>query len=245
MALSLNKEQEKVKLSLEKAVKSTDDISVQVVLVPDVSGSMYSDYGEDGFMKPILQKSIAMASIIDPDEVVQIIPFSNDAFEMGDFSVDSFDDIWTKFSNRKSGWWGGTNYEAPFALIAESRKPKVEVQKSGGFFGMFKKEETVVVEPAATPEPTLIIFLTDGADGGSESGFKTRMNEILSDGHTYVMFIGVNGSKNDYSRLEKIADDKDCVGFVHITDVDTLTSDKFYDFILSGEFGEWFAKFKK
>lgn len=231
MALSLDKEQSKVRLSLEKATKSTDGVTVQVVLMPDVSGSMSHQYERDGFMNSILQKTIAMSSIIDPDKVVQIIPFSTKAEELGDFGVDKFDDIWQVFKQDINYWWCGTDYAAPFKVMMEDRKPK---KKLFGLFG--GKSEHV-------PEPTMVIFLTDGQNGGSNSEFKRQMEEVLGDGHTYVMSIGVGGSRRDYSHLEQLADDKDNVGFVHITDTKDLTDDKFYDMILSGEFGEWIKKF--
>lgn len=231
MALSLNKEQDKVRLSLEKATKSTEGVTVQVVLMPDVSGSMSHQYGESGFMNVILQKTIAMSSIIDPDKVVQIIPFSNKAEELGDFGVDKFDNIWKVFQKDVDYWWGGTNYAAPFKVMMEDRQPK---KKLFGLFG--GKSEHV-------PEPTMVVFLTDGQNGGSQREFQQQMEAVLADGHTYVMAIGVGGSKRDYAHLEQLADDKDNVGFVHITDTKDLTDDKFYDMILSGEFGQWIKQF--
>lgn len=239
MALSLDKEQKKVKLSLEKVTKKAVP-PVQVKLITDVSGSMQSHYNKNsGYMYPILQRSIALASIIDPDKVVQIIAFENKAYELGDFGVDKFDDIWQEFNNSK--YWGGTNYAAAFEKVLETRTPSV-TKKAKGFFGrLLGKTETVQGTPV-TSEPELIIFFTDGADGGSDSDFISAVNKVL-DKNTYLMCIGAGGSSSYYSRLKRLADDRDNVGFVYFDDARNLSDDTFYDTILSGELGKWLEQF--
>lgn len=239
MALSLDKEQKKVKLSLEKVTKKAVP-PVQVKLITDVSGSMQSHYNKNsGYMYPILQRSIALASIIDPDKVVQIIAFENKAYELGDFGVDKFDDIWQEFNNSK--YWGGTNYAAAFEKVLETRTPSV-TQKAKGFFGrLLGKTETVQGTPV-TSEPELIIFFTDGADGGSDSDFISAVNKVL-DKNTYLMCIGGGGSERYYSRLKDLADERDNVGFVYFNDARNLSDDTFYDTILSGELGKWLEQF--
>lgn len=240
MALSLDKEQKKVKLSLEKVTKKAVP-PVQVKLLTDVSGSMRSDYDKNsGYMYPILQRSIALASIIDPDKVVQIIAFDTDAYELGDFGVNEFESIWKEFSTSK--YWGGTNYAAAFNKVLETRIPTSVTQKAKGFFGrLLGKTETVQGTPVTT-EPELIIFFTDGADGGSDTKFLNAVNQVL-DKNTYLMCIGAGGSQYYYSRLKQLADDRDNVGFVYFKDARNLSDDTFYDTILSGELGEWLEQF--
>ncbi len=239
MALTLEKEQAKVKLSLEKVTKK-EVPPVQVKLIVDVSGSMSGHYDKNsGYMYPILQRAIALASIIDPDKVVQIIAFDTKAHELGDFGVDDFDGIWKEFDTNK--FWGGTYYAAAFNKVLETRTPSV-TQKAKGFFGkLFGKTETVQGTPS-TSEPEMLIFLTDGADGGSDNEFITAYNQVL-DANTYLMCIGAGGSEYCYGRLKKLADERDNVGYVYFKDTRNLSDDKFYETILSGEFGEWLEKF--
>lgn len=240
MGLSLDKEQKKVKLSLEKVTKKAVP-PVQVKLLADVSGSMQSNYNKSyGYMYPILQRSIAMASIIDPDKVVQIIAFDTKAYELGDFGVDAFESIWKEFDTR-GRFWGGTDYAAAFNKVLETRTPSV-TQKAKGFFGkLLGKTETVSGTPV-TSEPELIIFFTDGADGGSDREFIEAVNKVL-DKNTYLMCIGAGGGESYYSKLKRLADDRDNVGFVYFSDATNLSDDKFYDTILSGELGVWLEKF--
>jgi len=239
MALSLDKEQTKVKLSLEKVTKKAVP-PVQVKLLTDVSGSMQSNYDKNrGYMYPILQRSIAMASIIDPDKVVQIIAFDTKAYELGDFGVDSFDSIWKEFDSKR--FWGGTDYSAAFNKVLETRTPSV-TKKAKGFFGkLLGKTETVQGTPS-TSEPELIIFFTDGADGGSDREFIEAVSKVL-DENTYLMCIGAEGGEYYYSKLNKLADERDNVGFVYFKDAKNLSDDTFYDTILSGELGKWLEKF--
>lgn len=233
MALSLDKEQKKVKLTLDKVTKKAVP-PVQVKLMADVSGSMRSNYDHNrGYMFPILQRSIALASVIDPDKVVQIIAFDSKAYELGDFGVDQFDSIWKEFSTSK--YWGGTNYAAAFNKVLETRTPS----KVKGFFGkMFGKSP----EPQPASEPELIIFFTDGADCGSSSEFRAAIDKVL-DKNTYLMCVGAGGSESYYGALKKLADDRDNVGYVYFSDASKLSDDKFYETILSGELGEWLEKF--
>lgn len=247
MALSLEKEQQKVKLSLEKVTKKPVP-PVQVKLVADVSGSMSSNYNKNnGYMFPILQRSIALASIIDPDKVVQIIAFDTNAYNLGDFGVDKFDEIWKAFSNDRR-FWGGTDYAKAFNEILDSRSPNAvqsESKSTKGFFGRLfgKKEEQVQSTSSSTSkEPELIIFFTDGANGGSSNSFNQSVRKVL-DGNTYLMCIGAGGSKSYYSELKALADERDDVGFVYFDDPNSLTDNAFYDTILSGELGEWLETF--
>lgn len=228
MGLTLDKQQEKVKLTLKKVVQK-DVPPVQIKLLNDVSGSIQNAYNQSGFMFPILQRCIALASIIDPDKVVQIIAFDNEAYELGDFGVENFDSIWEVFKNPPRGmrFWGGTSYAAAFNKINDLRTP------STGFFGKLLGKSKKVAD-----EAELIIFLTDGQDGGSESKFRAALDKAANK-NTYVMCIGAGGSEHYYSTLKSIADEKDNVGYVYIKDAHNISDDQFYDLILSGEFGKW------
>lgn len=239
MALSLDKEQKQVKLTLDKVI-DTEVPPVQVKLLADVSGSMQSHYDKSrGYMYPILQRSIALASVIDPDKVVQMVTFDTKAYDLGDFGVDDFESIYEAFEN--NNFWGGTNYSVAFNKILETRAPSV-ASKTKGFFGsLFGKKDTKTANSTSN-EPELIVFFTDGEDGGSHSEFITAVNKVL-DNNTYLMCIGGGGSERYYQNLKQLAEERDNVGYVYFSNPHKLSDEAFYDTILSGEFGQWLKKF--
>lgn len=241
MALSLSKQQEKVKLSLKKVTKK-EIRPVQVKLLTDVSYSMKRHYDKDGYMLPILQRSIALASIIDPDKVVQITSFSSEALTLGDFGVNDFDSIWNIFSSNKSDFWNGTNYACGIEqLIIEQNGSGHSFLPKSGFiskiFGKNKKIENST--PSKKDDVNLVIFITDGEDGGNRRNFENQVNKLLEKDDTYLMCVGSEGKKSNYDVLESIANKYSNVGFKYFENAQNLTDDDFYDAILSGEFGDW------
>ncbi|WNA16072.1 hypothetical protein XaC1_429 [Xanthomonas phage XaC1] len=236
MALSLDKEVEKVKLTLDK-VTTGDVPPVQVELLADVSGSMGSAYTQRGWMYPILQRTIALASVIDPDKVVQLTIFDTSATSLGDFGVDKFESIYKAFDGKVGG---GTDYESAFNQVLSNRNSPV--QKAKGFFGsLFGKKDNSAAK-STSKEPSLIVFFTDGEDGGSTSSFLKAVDKVL-DGNTYLLCIGAGGSEYSYRTLKQLADQRSDVGYVYFDKPHNLTDDQFYNTVLSGEFGEWLKQF--
>lgn len=234
MALSLSKQQEKVKLSLKKVTRK-EVRPIQVKLLADVSYSMKNHYKKDGYMLPILQRSIALASIVDPDKVVQIIAFSSDAVNLGDFGVDKFDDIWNVFSKENSDFWYGTDYSRGIKEVSDDLGSNGNNESFGFLSKIFGSKKSSSNEQ----DVNLVIFITDGEDGGSESRFKSEVNKLLSGGNTYLMLIGSEGNIRYYETLKRMADQHDNIGFKYFESAKNLTDDMFYDTILSGEFGRW------
>lgn len=246
MALSLSKEQEKVKLSLQKISKNKPP-PTQVKLLVDVSGSMKDHYKQNGYMLPILQQSIALASVIDPDNVVQIIAFDDKSYNLGDFGVNNFDNIWKEFKN--SDFWNNTDYATGINEVIKDKNvvEKVFKTKPGFLNKLFgeKSKTKVMIEPREkTNEPNLVIFLTDGQNNGSHSQFIKAVNQLL-DGSTYLMCIGSGGLQKYYQNLEQLADERGDVGYVYIENPKHLSESQFYDIVLSGELGEWLNQFSK
>ena len=247
MGLSLVKQQDKVKLSLKKVIRGENVPPVQMVFLTDVSGSMQSYYREDGFMNSVLQRSIALASIIDPDKVVQIVAFSNDAYSLGDFGVDAFENICKSFLNDRR-FWGGTVYSSAFNEVLNTRQEvqeSVKAVKKGFFKNLFSKTAEVVVANTNTKkEAQLILFYTDGQNDPADNREFQKAVDAVADDNTYVLFVGAGGAPTWYSTLKQIADDKDNVGFIYLDDPKSLSDEDFYDIVLSGEFGEWVQKFE-
>ena len=256
MPLQITKEKEKV-LRIRKQRK-LEHVTANIEFVADVSGSMHSEYNpQRGAMKTILQRALAAASVMDPDQQLRLIAFSTSAKDMGPFDTNDFDTLIDVF--QKEQWmWGGTDYSSAFELLNSnqpatkgSAKKATEDTLFGKVMGFFAKKPAVV-EPVVVTEvkptqkvPRLVMFFTDGADGGSENSLMREVQKLIDTGDTFVMLVGVGGSRATYSLLESIDDKFFGVDFIHFNDITKLDNDSFYETLLSDEFTTWVTRFQE
>ena len=254
MALSVEKEVEKVKLSVRKAVpqSAADGISMQVKLLADVSGS-FKDEFMSGLVNPFFEAALCIAAAIDPDKVVQVIAFSDSAKDTGDYGVEHADTIVREFLERtpRSVLWSGTDYGCALNELIESNDSPVNevVEKASGFFanlfGSSKKTAPVQTTTTTTysDKPWLALFLSDGEDFGSRQEFMSKLQQLSNEG-VFTVLIGANSDKSvTFSRLLEAADAVEGVTFHRISDLNGCSTDTLYSKIFDEEFRRWYTAY--
>jgi hypothetical protein len=255
MALSVEKEVEKVRLSVKKAVPQSGaaGISMQVKLLADVSGSFQDEF-QSGLVNPFFEAALCIAAAIDPDKVVQIVAFSDSAKDTGDYGIDHADTIVKEFLNRtpRGVLWSGTDYGCALNALIESNgsaNPVAKaVEKTGGFFsnlfGGSKPAPAVTSTPATTSDkPWLNLFLSDGEDYGNRDEFMKKLKQLAGEG-VFTVLIGANSDRSvTFSRLREAADAIDGVTFHRISDLNGCSTDDLYNRIFDEEFKNWYAKY--
>jgi hypothetical protein len=244
MSLPMVKEQEKVRLLLQKSdVPAAFKINVK--LFADVSGSFRDEFtqAKNGkyVVDPFFTASLAIAGEIDPDRNIQIIAFSDRALDTGDYTLEHAHNIRAEFLKRASAvLWGSTDYaRALEALLKSDRMNKSVGGLLKGLFGFGKKAEKA--EPA-NKEAFLVLFVSDGEDMGSESNFIDHLNELAKLG-TFVVLIGANSDKNvKFSLMKRAAESVEGCTFHRLSDLTSLQTHDLYERIFDEEFKRWYAR---
>jgi hypothetical protein len=235
MALDVNKEVAKVKLSIKKAVPVTDNIAMQVKLLADVSGSFQDEFAS-GLVNPFFEAALSIAAAVDPDKKVQVVAFSSEAHDTGDYGVESADTIVNDFLKRtpRNILWYGTDYGRAVKTLNESANPK----KSSGFFSSLFGKNT-----KQDDKPWLALFLSDGEDGGNSNEFIRGLQQ-LSERGVFTVLIGANSSPQvHFSLLREAADKIDGVTFHRVSDLKGCSTDSLYEKIFDDEFKNWYARY--
>lgn len=261
MALSCKKAQDQVQLSLAK--NNLSGIEIDVEFIGDVSGSMHGMYGVGKPMEDVLQKAIAVASIIDPNKELTVTAFSDISIPLGTFSTDEYDSIADAFDgSRSQGFWSGTNYASPigelvdthknfgkeeFEYVDEVKTTKTEPSFFSRLFGAKAHEITEVTQRKVKkpsliteePKPKLVLFFTDGEDYGNQNLLYKQLKYLVEKTNIFVMFIGIGTAK---STLQKLDEDFDGIGAVCFNNTKELTDEDFADLLITREFSEWYNR---
>jgi hypothetical protein len=262
MALGVRKAQEQVKLALSK--NNLADIKIDVEFITDVSGSMSSMYGTGKPMESVLQKALAVATVIDPNQELLVTAFSNSAIPLGTYGVTQYDSISNDISSERPGYWSGTNYSSAIELLVNEHQlfnqPIVtrelveeEVEEPSNFVSrLFGSKPKISVKKVykdvvktdhiidgAKPEPKLVLFFTDGGDGGSKTTLYKQLKYLVERTSIFVMFIGIGQAK---STLRQIDEDFDGIGSIILEHPDDLSDDEFADLLITREFSDWYKR---
>lgn len=224
----------KVKLALTKTLQTEKlpDFKIEVKMAADVSGSFADEYANK-LVDPFFDAAVSIAQVVDPDKLVQIVAFSSEAFDTGDYGVDDAKDVKTEFLRRvpASMLWRGTNYGRALEAF------NVDAPKSTGLFsGLFGAKKTVV------NSPTILLFLTDGEDGGNEATFLRNLSLMVASNYFIVLIGANNDSRQDFATLVKADEQIEGVSFHKLSDLKSLSTDKLYQQIFNQEFTKWFTK---
>lgn len=262
MALGVRKAQEKVALALSK--NNLSGIQIDVDFIADVSGSMSGMYGAGKPMESVLQKALAVASIIDPNKELTVTAFSNNAIPLGTYGVSAYDSISADISKTRDGYWGGTNYSSAIEILVDEHrnfnKPittrelvEEEIEEPAGFVSRFfgAKNKTTTkkvykdviktdhIVDGAKQNPKLVLFFTDGGDGGNKSVLYKQLSYLVNETSIFVMFIGVGQAKETLTQIDK---DFDGIGSIVLQHPDDLTDEEFADLLITREFSEWYTR---
>ena len=204
-------------VSIEK--KNLMDVKAQVILVLDVSGSMYDQYAK-GRVQRILDKVMPLSLLFDYDGQLECWAFATKHRRLTDVTVHNIQDY---ISTADGGWknWhiGGTNNE-----------PEVM--------------EKIYLKHKQSTIPVYIIFISDG--GVSKN---RKIKEIIKTAAYEPMFwqfIGIHG--RNYGALEQLDELSgryvDNANFFALDDIDTISDEALYDRMMN-EFPLWLRAAKE
>ncbi|MCO1656830.1 VWA domain-containing protein [Pseudonocardia humida] len=222
--LSLRKQQ--VAVSLEK--RGAAGISARVILVLDASGSMTGLYA-DGVVGRVVERMAAVAAQLDDDGQMQAWTFASRPARLPDFELGELPE-WIRLHVRVG------------AMMKQRRLEPGQLDMKT--VGIQNEEQKVIAEVrghvqfAPLPEPTLVLFFSDGGvyrNREIEKELTAAASEPI-----FWQFVGLGHA--DFGVLERFDSlpgrKVDNVGFFAVDDIDDVPDAELYDRLLS-EFPSW------
>lgn len=198
-------------VSLEK--KKLMGEQVQVALVLDVSGSMYSQY-KNGRVQRILDKALPLALLFDDDGKLESWAFADRFKQLEDATADNIDG----YIDRADGGWKKWN------IGGRNNEPEVM--------------EALYLKHKSDKVPLYVIFISDG--GVSQN---RKIKEIITAAAyapIFWQFMGIHGK--NYGILEKLDEMEgryiDNANFFALDDIDSISDEDLYDRLMN-EFPSW------
>lgn len=204
-------------ISLEK--KSLAGATAKVVLVLDISGSMYMRY-EEGEVDRLVQRILALGLNMDDDGSIEVYAFGTGAYRVGAADVDNYK-TFVPDMLRKHPLEGSTHYGATVKLIREDFGAQAD-------FGRV---------------PVYVMFVTDG-DTMDRSLTERQIRDASSEG-IFWQFMGIGesgGRSSGFKFLQKLDDLKgrkvDNCDFFSTPSADSFSDSELYDKLMT-EYPGW------
>ncbi|AOH85165.1 hypothetical protein AWL63_15565 [Sphingomonas panacis] len=204
-------------VSLEK--KSLSGATAKVVLVLDISGSMYDRY-QSGEVDRLVQRVLALGLNMDDDGSIEVYAFGTGAYRIGTADIDTYQDFVPNML-RTHDLEGSTHYGATIKMIRQD----------------------FASQPDFGRVPVYVMFVTDG-DTMDRSLTEKQIREASSQG-IFWQFMGIGGSglrSSGFKFLEKLDDLKgrkvDNCDFFSVPSADSDTDTELYDKLMS-EYPGW------
>ena len=214
--------------------KGIADVRARVIVVLDASGSMAKLYPQT--MQNSVERIVAVAAQLDDDGEMEAWRFASKSAQLPTLELAQLPQWLTHCVVLDPLF--GRKKKRQAAAVGSDLPPLERV-------GIQNEEQKVIGDVRAfvrahpTPDPTLVLFFSDGGVYRN-----TEIEKELMDGQRepiFWQFIGL-GSKNGYGVLERFdtlpGRDIDNVGFFAIDDIDEVGDGTLYERILS-EFPQW------
>ncbi|WP_223290881.1 VWA domain-containing protein [Streptomyces avicenniae] len=239
MRKRLDLRQEQITVSLAK--RGAAGVRARVVLVLDASGSMARLY-TDRVVHDVVERMAAVAATLDDDGGMQAWTFASKPARLPDLRLADLPE-WLELHVR------GTNFTAPGrkkAKAAELRSGQVDM----GRIGFGNEEQLVIrevrnyVKGAPRPEPTLVLFFSDGGvyrDNLIEKELRAAASQPV-----FWQFVGLGSAGfGMLERFDTLPDRAiDNVGFFSVADIAKVPDEELYERLLS-EFPAWLAEARR
>lgn len=213
----IKKREEKISVILSK--KTQNQISAQVALVMDISGSMRKLY-KSGVVQNILERIYPLATKFDDDGSLDMWIFSHSFNKLSAVVEENFDTyIEAEILNKKpSSSWGRTEY-APVM-------------------------EDVISTYKYSKIPAYVIFITDG-----QNSDKTKTKQALIEASNYPIFwqyVGIGFEEFEFlKRLDELKGRAiDNANFFQLNDIMSVSDEELYNRLLN-EFPDWYKEIHK
>lgn len=223
MGISLEKRSEVatvslVKLLTEESAKGNDlgELTAQVVLVNDFSGSMFGRYNS-GEVQELAERALGLSlSGLDDDGNIQVFFFDHGTYDPIVVDGDNYAGAIPAWARQHT--MGGTDYLPVIRQV-------IKYTKSEGM-------------QANGKPPILVIFMTDGATG-NESKIQKEL-VTASDLPIFWQFLGLGYRPDFLKKLDTMGGRKtDNVGLFDVPAVGALNDEQFYDEIIGEFFRSW------
>lgn len=260
MAIDLTKRAETAQKSLinmlkAEASKGNDlgDLTAQIVLVMDYSGSMGNLYA-NGTVQDIAERVLGLSmSGLDDDQIVPVEFFSHEAFDVVEATP-------TNYQNFVENWRNGTTIAPPTTTTVRKglfgRKTTVTTpghtqyaKQMGGtdyLVAINKVIDYLKDSDALTPgkPPVLVLFVTDGATS-NESAIKHALIQAAGL-PIFWQFLGLGYIPQFLSDLDNMGGRVvDNVGLFDASHVASMSDETFYDKIIAEFFPSWLPAARK
>lgn len=238
----LDKSKNKFKGFLTKKSISTD-VSAQVVTALDISGSMRNYYPNK--IQDVLNSLAAVAFSLDDNEELDTYVFSQEMAKIDNVTKGNLENYINKevINTPQDFFWCGTSY-SPFMqeIVDDFFLSETKTKASGGFFGMFKKDEVIKEYSKQSKDnfPVYVIILTDGAC--DDPNHTEAIIEKFKDSNIYWQFIGISKNEKEFSLIKEWGDRYNNVGFFNFSSLDSMSEDELFDALVSTEFADFIKK---
>ena len=167
------------------------EITAQVVLVVDFSGSMDERYC-NGEVQATVERALAMSLAgLDDDGVVPVVFFHHDAFAPIEVTRDNYQGFVQEFVRRNS--MGATNYVPAINTVLEV----LGHRQKPGWFGRRKGATS------GSPLPAFVIFVTDGEPSDKSETMSLLAN--VSNKPVFWQFLGLGYSPRFLQQLDTMS----------------------------------------
>jgi len=217
---------------------------VRVGMALDVSGSAQTFY-TSGVMQETIDRLLGVALKFDDNGELDSWLFHNDVLPQLPTLTESDEGTYVKnVVLKQRGLWGGTSYAPPLkaAMSYYFQGPApAPAAKSGGLFGLFKKEAAPAPAPATKQDPAMLLFVTDGANGDRAEAAQV-LREAAKSSPVYFQMVGI-GRASEFDFIRQMADELPNVGFVNLSTL-SMTDEQLYEQLINPEFCEWIKTLK-
>lgn len=227
--LSLTKEEslkvldlrkDKLSLCLEK--RDISDLTAQIALVLDYSGSMRQLYS-NGTIQRIIERILPIAMKFDDDGEMEVWLFSDSFNKIGPISLGNYYNF--LYNN---------NILNTYPMCGTKYSPVME-----NIINNYIKEDVSCY-------PTLVLFITDGDNVGENNHMPEMLIKSSSTKPIFWQFIGIG--KERFSFLESLDTMSDRIvdnaNFFKLNDIDKISDEELYDRLLN-EYPSWLKAAKE
>lgn len=231
MPLSLEKVGQAAPELLAHATNAADAINAsplrgqlsKVVLCLDYSGSMRKQY-KNGAMQRLTDKILGLGTQLDDNGAIDLFVFDAAAAEIGEVTLKNFRGAIDRLvASRRMGT---TNYAGAIELIDKKYRPRKTLFGKKGL-----------------PEPTLVLFLTDGAPDSKPAA--VRALTAAASAPIFFQFLSIGDESIPF--LQKLDDLEnrfiDNADYKPVGDVDRLTDVELFAMLLD-EYPAWVAEMR-
>ncbi|MDK2126039.1 VWA domain-containing protein [Parachitinimonas caeni] len=240
MANGLIDLQKKASIILEKKGLPKPPIC-RVGLALDVSGSMMDEY-RAGLVQTTVERLLAYASKFDDNGEMEVWTFDHRASEAPAVSLNDYVGFVDRsiVKNDAVAKWGSTHYaEVANMMLDHYFRGKQKQVKSKGLLGsLFGRKETVVEKSSDTHIPAMLFLVTDGEN--ADQGESRKVFEESAQFNAYWQLVAISNQPR-FEFLEKVANDLDNAGFVHMPSF-KMSEDQMYEAIITNEVVDWLKK---